>query len=259
FKKATWLINAERADQTLVFDRHFEHVKLDTLVISHQDERISLSGMMRGDNYKNFEVEFSNVDLSKVTPAIEKLTLGGILNGTLAVNQRRGFYYPSSNLEINNFEINAIDYGDLTMTIRGNKSLTSYQVNARMAGPEYDYMTTQGEINVGDNPSIDLDVNLNNFKIVVLNSLGNVIISDIPGTASGYAHVAGSYRRPTITGELLLDNAGLKIPYLNVDMAFEDQASVKLSGQQFYFDHIDFEDTKYHTKGQLDGTMSHHN
>src|SRR5699024_11147750 len=90
FKKATWLINAERADQTLVFDRHFEHVKLDTLVISHQDERISLSGMMRGDNYKNFEVEFSNVDLSKVTPAIEKLTLGGILNGTLAVNQGRG-------------------------------------------------------------------------------------------------------------------------------------------------------------------------
>lgn len=259
FKEATWLINAERADQTLVFDRHFDHVKLDTLVVSHQDERISLSGIMRGDNYKDFELEFSNVDLSKVTPTIKKLTLGGILNGTLAINQRRGFYYPSSNLEINNFQINAIDYGDLTMNIQGNRSLTSYQVNAKMVGPEYDYMTTHGQINVGKNPSIDLDVNLDKFKIGILNSLGNGIISNIRGTASGYAHVAGSYRRPTITGELFLDHAGIKIPYLNVDMAFENHASVKLSGQQFYFDHIDFEDTKYHTKGQLDGTMSHHN
>src|SRR5699024_4480984 len=46
---------------------------------------------------------------------------------------------------------------------------------------------------------------------------------------------------------------------LNVDMAFEDQAKVKLKNQSFYFDHVDFEDTKYHTKAWLDGSISHHN
>lgn len=259
FKDNTWLLNKNREEQTLVFDNNFENFKLDTLVMSFEDEAISFSGIKRASKYMDVNVDFSNVDLDKVTPSIKNFSLKGVLNGKLEVNQKQSIYYPSSDMTIKDFGVNDVDYGDLNLDIRGNKSLTSYRVNATLSDDEFDYMTANGEINVGKKPSINLDVDLKDFKIGVLNAFGDGVISNVRGTASGHAHVGGSYKEPAITGQLNLKDAGLEIPYLNVDMAFEDNAKVKLLKQEFYFDHVNFEDTKYHTKGMVNGSISHHN
>ncbi len=260
FKNNTWTLNKDKEDQSLVFDNDFKSVKLDTLVMSYQDQKIAISGYKHGKWNKKIDIDFDNVDLQKVTPSIENLNLAGILNGELKVEQRQGIYYPLSNLQIHNFAINAIDYGELNLNILGNRSLTSYTVNANIVGANSDYFLVYGDITLGGNdPKIDAYAVLGDFNIGLLNAFGKNVISDVRGSATGYAHIGGSYRLPSIDGELLLNEAGLKIPYLNVDMAFEKNAVVKLSQQEFYFDHVNFEDTKYHTKGVIDGTIAHHN
>ncbi len=260
FKNATWFLNKDKKKQTIVFDNDLKNIKMDTLIMSYKNQRIALSGYKHGNKNLEFALSFLDVDLAEVVPTLSDFNFGGILNGNLEVVQKKGFYYPSSDLTVSGFQVNDIDYGDLTINIAGNNSLTSYKVKASLAGKQVNYFTADGEINVGhNNPSINLEVALNQFNIGVLNAFGNGVIANVRGKANGHAHVHGSYKHPMITGNLYLQDAGLKIPYLNVDLAFKDDAEVKLSKQQFYFDHVDFEDTKYHTQGQIDGTISHYN
>src|SRR5690606_28268046 len=50
-----------------------------------------------------------------------------------------------------------------------------------------------------------------------------------------------------------------KIPYLNVDYGFADNASVSLENQSFIFNNIAISDTKHNSKAQLNGSLSHTN
>ncbi|MGB7843684.1 MAG: translocation/assembly module TamB domain-containing protein, partial [Salinimicrobium sp.] len=138
--------------------------------------------------------------------------------------------------------------------------LSFYNVNATLRNEGMESLSAIGEIDVNeDMPRINLDVDLRNFNMAAFSPIGGEVITNIRGLVSGSANVTGDYRNPDISGRLLLNNAGLSIPYLKVDYAFEDNAVVNLTQQEFNFDNIDITDTRYQTKGVLDGTISHTN
>lgn len=260
FKDNTWFLNKDRADKKIVFDRDFKNIRADTLKLGYDGQSILFNGLKKGDDFMDVGLDFSEVDLSKITPGIKDFNLSGILNGNLNLNQKKGVYYPGSDLKVQNFFVNDIDYGDLTLNLEGNESLTSYAINANLKSDTINYMEAEGQVNFGkENSYIDLNVDLNQFNLGILDAFGKDVIANIRGKATGFAHVGGDLDDTSIDGELELNNAGLKIPYLNVDLAFDEKSIVKLSKQQFYFDHVNFEDTKYHTTGKVDGNISHSN
>jgi hypothetical protein len=104
-----------------------------------------------------------------------------------------------------------------------------------------------------------LDVRLNNFDAASLSPLGGSVISNIRGLVSGTANFAGNIKKPEINGRLFLENAGLKIPYLNVDLAFKENAIVDLTSSQFIIQNATIEDTKFKTQGKLNGFIGHTN
>ncbi|MDT0294362.1 translocation/assembly module TamB domain-containing protein [Mesonia ostreae] len=259
FKEAKWYLNQKNLkNQKLVFDNEFKTFELDTLLISHKNELIKFSGELTDSTYKNFHADFSQVDLKKITPYLDSLDLGGIVNGELNFLQKKGVYYPSSSLNIKNVSINDTDYGNLDLSIEGNKSLTSYQIDVILKNEEYEFLKAKGGINVSaEDSNIDLVVDLDKFKLDAFSALGGDVISNIRGEASGQAKISGDYSNPDISGRLTLEKAGAKIPYLNVDLDFEQNAIVDLSNQEFLFNKIDVTDVKYKTKGVLNGTISH--
>lgn len=260
YKGNTWLLNRDKTAHTIVFDNEFNDVKVDTLSMTFEDQKITFFGEKHGSVSKDFKLDFYNTDLAKVIPTIEDFELRGVINGGLQVRQVDGTYYPSTDLTISDFWVNTIKYGNLDLDITGNQSLTSYAVEARLKDQKRTLMTADGIINVSDrNPSIDVDVALNDFKVDILNAFGGEVITDIRGTASGNAHIGGNYKKPTLSGAFDLHKAGLKIPYLNVNLNLEENAKVKLSEQEFYFDDVDFTDAKYGTAGVIDGSLGHVN
>lgn len=178
FKEAKWYLNKDNLkSQKLVFDNDLKTFKLDTLLISHQNEEIKLSGELTDSTYKNIHADFYQVDLKKITPSIDSLDLGGIVNGELNFLQKEGVYYPSSSLEIKEVSINEVAYGNLDLSIEGNKSLTSYKIDALLKDDEYEFLTAKGGINVSsENSNIDLTVELNKFKLDAFSALGADVI-----------------------------------------------------------------------------------
>ncbi|MHB1108083.1 MAG: translocation/assembly module TamB domain-containing protein, partial [Lutibacter sp.] len=58
-------------------------------------------------------------------------------------------------------------------------------------------------------------------------------------------------------GELFLDQAGLYLPYLNVDYDFEGTSVVSMKNQTFTFEDVQLKDKAFSTRGKLTGTISH--
>ncbi|WP_373056276.1 translocation/assembly module TamB domain-containing protein [Zunongwangia sp. H14] len=261
FKNNVWYLNEEgNKSNKVVIEDNFRNIVIDSLVMSHNNEEIRLSGMMRDSTYKDFNMEFENVELNKITPDIEKLGLSGRINGKLDLLQENGAYYPNTSLRIDSLNVNEILLGNLLIEVEGNQDLTNYNINAHLKKQGVESLKALGNINVaGAVPTIDLDIDLEELNLAAFSPLGGEAIGNIRGRATGTARLEGNYKNPEFGGQLVLQDAGLSIPYLDVDYRFQDMAQVNLSRQQFNFDNIRFTDTKYNTRGILSGNISHKN
>ncbi len=259
FKGNTWLMNAanNKANKVLLSKR------LDTILIrefdfTHKDERIDVKGELFGDAQKNIELDFVNVHLAKVTPEIDSLDLDGLLNGNLKLVQRNKAYLPTTDLTINELEVNTFALGDLALSAKGNDDLSQYDINATLRRENIRSLIANGYIYDSEKvTTIDMDTELRDFDLAPFNPLGEGVIDKIRGEVSGFAKVTGNINNPDIDGELMIENGGIAVPYLNVNYDFVDVANVDLYNQTFHFNAVDVQDVDFKTNGLLDGDISH--
>ncbi|TNJ46626.1 translocation/assembly module TamB [Tamlana fucoidanivorans] len=260
-KNYKWFINENNDDKHKIsFDKALSKFDIETFKVNHNKEEIALSGVVIDSTQKDLELDFTNVDLAKITPTIDSLKLGGNVNGKLDIVQQNGSYLPNSTIVIDDLEVNEFLLGSFDATITGNETLTNYKVDAEIKNDNSKSFKAHGDINVYNNYSnIDVDLEFNKFNLFPLNPLLAGILSNIRGEATGVVKVEGDLKRPDINGDLQLKKAGLGIPYLNVDFDFNEDTSITLKEQSFIFNKIQLTDTKYNSKGELDGFISHNN
>src|SRR5690606_8211620 len=117
---------------------------LDNFVLSHQDESVQLSGVLRDSTYKDINLHFRDVDLAKITPEIDSLQMSGIVNGDFSLLQEDVIFKPKSNVTIDNLELNSIPLGDLYLKIIGSDDLSIYSVDASLRREEFTAMAAVG-------------------------------------------------------------------------------------------------------------------
>ena len=261
FKDYLWFINeGETNDNKIVFDKYLKNFNFEKLTLSHNDQKIDFFGTMRDSTYKDFKLTFDDVDLNKVTPSLDSLSFGGKVNGNITYKQDRNKYEPISNLTIDSLKINQFLLGDLDFKIEGNENFNQFKVNSSLKQEGQEHFFLDGNVNfVGQQSSLDLEAGFDKFNLGALGSLLGNVLSDIRGNATGRATIGGSLTEPEMDGRLYLNDAGMRVPYLNVDYAFEKNAIVDLTEHQFSLRKIEVTDTKYKTKGVIDGTIRHEN
>ena len=262
FKNNLWYVNEDKNHfNKIEFDRLFKYIDIDNLRMSHLNEEIKLSGIIRdSSSYKNINLNFKNVDLEKITPRIDNLTLAGNVNGKLNIQQQNGVYLPESNMIVDDFKVNNFNLGSFKANIIGNESLTNYNIDVSLKDDANESLSLIGNLDVsGKNSALDLEVNFNKFILNPLNPFGEGVITNIRGEVAGNARVTGRLQRPQINGQLSIDKAGLSIPYLNIDYAFEDNTAISLSQQTFNFNNAILKDSEYASLANLSGKIGHVN
>ena len=261
FKDYLWFINeGETNDNKIVFDKYLTNFDFEKLSLSHNNQKIDFFGTMRDSTYKDFKLSFNDVDLNKLTPSLDSLSFGGKINGYVNYKQDRNKYEPISNLTIDSLKINQFLLGDLDFEIEGNENFNQFKVNSSLRQEGQEHFFLDGNINfVGQQSSLDLEAGFDKFNLSPFGSLLGSVLSDVRGNATGRTTIKGSLTEPEMDGRLYLNDAGMRVPYLNVDYAFEKNAIVDLTEHQFSLRKIEVTDTKYHTKGVIDGTIRHQN
>jgi len=260
FKGNKWILNKDGNSQNkVILNRTLDSINIQEIVMHNSEkEEIRLRGQLADSTYKDLELQFKIVSLNKITPAIDSLRLQGEVNGTLNVLQKDDVYLPSSNLGIDGFAINDITLGDLSVGIVGNRDLTDFVVNSQITDNGIEKLSVVGNIkNEGEVPEANLLVNFNNFDLEPFAPLGEGTIGNIRGDLNGNARIQGNINNPDFSGILTLDNAGIGIPYLNVDYNFANNSRVDLENQTFDFNNVVLTDVAMGTKATIDGTITH--
>lgn len=259
FKGYTWVLNQEGNRQNkVILSQGLDSIRIEEVVMNHKEEQIRLRGELADSTYKDLKLDFRNVAMRKITPAIDSLRLGGKINGTLNILQRDEVYLPSSNIRIDSFSINRTRLGDLTMGIVGNRNLTDFVVNTQIVENGLEKFSLIGNIkNDGELPEAALMANFLDFPIHPFSSLGEGVIDQIRGFVNGSVRIQGPLNDPNFRGVLNLEDAGIAIPYLNVNYAFGPNSVVRLYDQTFDFETIALTDVAMGTNATLDGTITH--
>jgi hypothetical protein len=261
YKDNVWLINRYNNKlNKITFSENFKYVKIDSLVLNHEDEYIRFAGVVRDTTFKDLKLQFKNVNFGNIAPDIDSLDLQGVVNGRLNFLQKNGVYYPNSNVTVDNVTVNDVAFGDLTLNIRGNNDLTKYDINTTLINENVKSINAVGRIDVApENPQISLNVDLNKFNLQAFSPFGGDVITNIRGFATGSAKVVGNYKSPDILGRILLEEGGLKIPYLNTDFDLGENTQIIVTKNKFDIARTTITDTKYNTTGTLTGNATHRN
>ncbi|MDL5510664.1 translocation/assembly module TamB domain-containing protein [Arenibacter sp. M-2] len=260
FKGNKWILNKDGNNKNkVVINKTLDSISIEEVVMNNNEqEQIRLRGQLADSTYKDIELQFKIVTLGKITPSIDSLKLHGEVNGTLNVLQKDNVYLPSSNLNIKDFGINNITLGDLAIGIVGNRDLTDFVVNTSLKDKGFEKLSVVGNIsNREEIPQANLIVDFNKFNLEPFSPLGEGIITNIRGLLQGSAILKGPINNPNWSGVLSLNEAGIAIPYLNVDYSFAPYSRVKLMDQTFNFQKIKLTDVAMNTKATLDGTITH--
>ncbi|NND15100.1 MAG: translocation/assembly module TamB, partial [Eudoraea sp.] len=260
FKGNTWVLNKDGNRQNkVILSQNLDSVTIDEIVMNNDKrEQIRLRGKLADSTYKDLQLQFKIVSLDKIAPAIDSLNLSGEVNGNLNILQKDNVYLPSCNLDIADFAVNDLQLGKLNVGIVGNKDLTDFVVSSQIVEDGREKLNIIGNvINKGEIPEANLIASFNDFALQPFSPLGEGVITNIRGNLNGTVQVMGDIRNPDIEGSLALDEAGIAIPYLNVDYAFNRNADVSLTGQTFKFNNFTLTDVAENTRARMNGTIKH--
>ncbi|WP_264554161.1 translocation/assembly module TamB domain-containing protein [Flavobacterium sp. N2038] len=261
FKDYLWYLNenAEK-DNQIVFDQFFKNFTIDNIVLSHEDQKIDLNGVIKGKDYKDLVLNFENVDINKITPVNSKFVFDGNLNGNINYKQNKDVYQPTASVVIDHLVMNKTELGTLNFDISGDESFKKFTINSSIQNGFTESFKANGTFAIENKETfLDLNLKLEGFNLATLGTVGGEVISNVRGSVSGNAAVVGNIKKPEINGRLYVEKAGMTIPYLNTDYELSDRTVIDLTDEKFLFRNNQLTDTKYGTKGLLNGTIEHHN
>lgn len=261
FKNNKWFINKTNDSLSkITINPKFNSVTIGDVAMDYNDERIKLSGAIKDSTQKDLKLNFKAVDLNKITPVLEDFDFKGIIDGNFQLKQRNGVYFPSAAIDISDLDINDDYFGDFNLSVVGDNSLTRYQIDASITNKDICSLEVNGDLDLDEsNQIINMSLLFNDFNLKALNPLGQDVINNIKGLASGEINISGFLDQPSYVGSLSLKNGGIGIPYLNVNYDFEDLSVIDLSKQSFILNPIGIKDSDFQTEGTLSGIVTHNN
>ncbi|WP_019038819.1 translocation/assembly module TamB domain-containing protein [Psychroflexus tropicus] len=256
-----WFINrASDKNNKINIERGFQNFNIDSILLSSGEQKIMLDGILRDSTYKDLRLELSNIKVADVIPRQDSLAFKGIMNGDLEIYQKDNLYAPNLDLVIDDFEFNDVNYGEFKLIANGNKDLSSFDLRSELQKEDISIFDASGTVFTVENEQyFDVGIDFNEFDISSFSNFGEDVISRIRGKAVGKVDVSGKISDPFFNGELKLIDAGLKVPYLNIDFDFEENARIGFNNKTFVFDEIGLTDVKYNTQGILNGRISNKN
>ena len=261
FNNSLWRLNPKSDQEHLIsYCLESKNIDLKFLEAESADEKIEMRGNYQSlDNFK-LDVNMDNFSLENLGLSRDDFDFRGGMDLRLNIKRSRSDNMLDFSGNIDNFILNDLAMGSLRFFTSGNPQFNSYKVNLFLTNLGNRTLSAQGNI-LGFNktPRLDLDFNFDDFDLSFLTAVGAGDIDNIRGKVTGNLNLWGPIDSPKHNGELILYNGGLGVPYINTDYDIEDGTRVTLIDQSFIFNKTNFRDTRFDTKGQLVGQISHLN
>ena len=254
FKGNEWKIDKDRENK-VVINRKMDSLQIRPISLRHEQEAISVNGRIaKENNYKDLHLVFDKVDVNKIIPTMDNLSVSGQLNGHLSLVQQKEKYYPAADLSLKQLVLNKYDLGDLQASIVGDENLSSFKASLEFFNLLGEGLQLYGKIFLKDNKTyLDLQSYITELNLKPFAPFTQDILSNLRGALTGQAKVTGLLTKPQIEGDFAVSKAGVGVPYLNIDLEADDVLHIGLKDNRFTIKETPLTDTAYKTKVYLSG------
>lgn len=241
-----------RADRTVIGNLH----------LFTKEQAISVDGNFPSRGSDTLNVAFRKLDIGNVNIFTRNpnFILGGIIDGGMSVtgiDEQMSF---NSGLRIDSLMINNRFVGDVSVDSYWDDAEKAITIDAGITGMHDDgHQKKSFELSGNYYPldkeeSLDLDMNVNNFHLNSIEPLVKSVIGRLDGVLDGSVSVTGSLSEPVLDGFLALNDAGVKINFLNTYYKMND--TVHLSENLIDLGHLSLLDT-LGNNAVVSGIISH--
>ena len=242
-------------DSTSTFDANNYSLEFNKVKIFNNSEKIFIDVKYVKNSYSQLKLLFDNLSLENLPLKSNKFKLTGNIDGEFIYDSESN---AESKLIVDNIYLNNHKFGVLDISLNYDSVLKKHNVESTLKNNLKETMNSYGFLFYdGNNTSINIITNFNKFPINSLNIIGKNNVNKIRGDVSGFFKIKNNLFSPNITGSLVVNNSGLTVPYTNVDYRFANNSVVKLTDTEFTFDNIAVDESKYNSKGLLNGKVSH--
>ena len=192
--------------------------------ITKNKQSIELTDKLENISKKHIAIAFENFDINEVfnylSPKAELAT--GKLNGDFVLEDP--FENAGIIADLNIEEFNALKTDLGTLSIKGNSlGASSYEFNAGLKGGDIDFDLV-GDYTVNNTiANLDLDFDINEFKMKALNTLSLGEIKETDGSFSGAFKVTGTTTDPQYDGSITFNNASFNVAKLNTKFSMANE------------------------------------
>ncbi|MEO7081140.1 MAG: translocation/assembly module TamB domain-containing protein, partial [Flavobacteriales bacterium] len=250
FGKGNW-----HNEQTAHIQVDSNTIVLDTLIIRNEDQMVRLGGSIGRDPTRALSFDLHDVRSENLEPLYEGPVIHGSISGDGRIFNLYGEPYLLSYLCVDSLAIEDIQVGDLRFAATFNEGDKVIDVNGSLQRDTVRAFDFTGRLNPGQENELDLKLQMDRFDLRFINPYLPEAISDIQGKVTGLIDLTGRISDPQINGYAELENAGLRIQYLNTFYSFSHRVTIR--PDMFALDQVKLYDDEGHY-GIANGTIIHH-
>ena len=229
-------------------------VVVDSLVLLNEGQRLALGGTLSTDPTKAMDFELHDVRLENLSPLLNGPVVRGTVGGDGRLFDVYGTPFATSYLCADSVTVQDKLVGDIRFTAGWSKSKGGVELNGAITRGPVKALDFVGRMLPEKDNLLDIDLVLDRFDLTFLEPYLPSAISEIQGRVTGTIDVTGNLDHPEVNGMVDMENAGLRINYLNTLYTFSHQ--VKIAPDMFALDLVDLHDEEGHT-ARIGGTILH--
>jgi len=242
------------------------YYELQGLLLESEEQKLLLDGYYASNTDYKLNADLQQLVLSKIIPKglLGNLEIDGIANGNINVVRTKDEFKPLMELKIDQLALNKYGLGDLGMNGAYNVDQNIFDLELFLEQQQVQVLYVNGYIdNKPETPEINLVASLDDLNFNFVEAFLSAAMSNVRGMVSGNMRFTGPIDSPDFEGILDLNNLGFTVDYLNVDYSFDGVNTVDVSKQSggqgiIALDNLKFRDTKYNSKGTVDGSLLFH-
>ncbi|MDR1951536.1 MAG: translocation/assembly module TamB [Bacteroidales bacterium] len=237
---------------------HFQNIRFFNQ--NNLSEYLKLNGDLSKNPNSVLNLAFNHYQLAPWTPIIKRIgmDIDGAISGEVDVFDFFNNLRFSTNLKIEDFSINQFNYETAFLQIIANEKTAENRIKFDIRNNGKNYLSADGYFySTRKNQNFDINILISELDLSLLKNYMQSFSSSLTGKFGGQLTLDGPLRKPNFYGDLTLDNAVVKIDYLNTYYAIKPK-KVVFSLDSVIFVNTNLEDVLNKTQGVLSGGLYHH-
>lgn len=206
-------------------------VHIDSFLVSQRERHLAVNGTASHEQADTLTADLKDINLQYVFNIINfhAVEFGGEATGRIVSSGLLNAPTMDAHLNVRRFTFNGGDMGLLNAHARWDSERRGIVLQALMNDAAERHTThVDGTIIPGHGPGTGLDLNIRTQRINLyfLNQYTSGIFTNFRGRATGWARVFGPFKRINVEGDLLVNEARMRVNALNVDYRIENDSVI---------------------------------